>query len=257
VFYLKNKKLLLRLASIASLFIFCFLIPSVRISFVGTLRYPLILARLARQELVALVNFHRNFIQNERLIKEVGVLRNKLNAFNEVYYENIRLQRLLSLRQESSVKAVSARVIAKGADNWSSVVVIDKGTYHGLRPGMCVINYLGLAGRIMETTRTTSQVMLLNDPSLAVSALVQRTRQEGLVRGALGNNLIMKYLPEGSDIKVGDIIVSSGLNEHFPKGLLIGKVIDVAKESSGLASYAIIKPAVDLASIEEVLVVIP
>jgi rod shape-determining protein MreC len=67
----------------------------------------------------------------------------------------------------------------------------------------------------------------------------------------------MKYLPEEADVKVNDIVLSSGLNNNYPKGILIGTVIEVGKEFSGLSRYALVKPAVNLANIEEVLVVVP
>jgi rod shape-determining protein MreC len=99
--------------------------------------------------------------------------------------------------------------------------------------------------------------MLISDPNLGVSALVQRSRQEGLVSGTLGTYLTMRYLPKDADIKIQDVIVSSGLNEVYPKGLLIGTVIDIGKEFSGLSRFATIKPAIDLSNIEEVLIIIP
>lgn len=99
--------------------------------------------------------------------------------------------------------------------------------------------------------------MLINDPDFGVSAVVQRSRQEGLVSGTLGNNLIMRYLPKDADIKVSDIIVTSGLTGKYIKGLLIGRVVEIGDEFSGLSRYCLIKPAVSLSNIEEVLIIIP
>lgn len=121
---------------------------------------------------------------------------------------------------------------------------------------MTVVTYLGMAGRIQEVTPNTSNVMLLSDPNMSVSAICQRSRQEGLVQGSLGGYLVMRYLPESSDIKLDDTIVTSGLNDTFPKGLLLGRVVELGKEFSGLNSFAIIKPAVNLSFIEEVLVIV-
>jgi rod shape-determining protein MreC len=91
---------------------------------------------------------------------------------------------------------------------------------------------------------------------MAVSAIVQRSRQEGLISGTLGSSLIMRYLPKDCDIKVSDAIITSGLTENYPKGLLIGRVTDIGEEFSGLSRYAIVRPAVNLATIEEVLVIV-
>jgi rod shape-determining protein MreC len=118
------------------------------------------------------------------------------------------------------------------------------------------INFLGLVGRVNEVTALTSKVTLINDPNISVSAMLQRSRQEGLVSGTLGNYLIMRYLPEDVDAKVGDIVVTSGLNELYPKGVLIGTVAEINKEFSGLSRYAIVRPAVTLSGVEELLIIV-
>lgn len=196
-------------------------------------------------------------VQNERLKKETDLLRHKLNAANEIYLENKRLHNLFYFKQKSPYKLIAARVIGRPADSWSSVIIIDKGRFNGIKPDMVAINYLGLVGRVIETTVSTSKIMLINDPNMGVSCIVQRSRQEGLVCGTLGSDLIMKYLPKEADINVSDPIITSGLTDAYPKGLLVGTVIDVGDEFSGLTRYCLIKPAVNLSSIEEVLIIIP
>jgi rod shape-determining protein MreC len=209
------------------------------------------------REVKGIIFYHRNFIQNEQLNDELGLLTQKLNSQRELYFENERLRKLLYLKQQAAFKVTAARVIARSDDSWSSSVVIDKGRHSGVRRAMVAISYSGLVGRVVEAEDFTSKVLLISDPNLSVSAIVQRSRQEGLVCGTLGANLIMKYLPENSDIKVQDTIVTSGLNEAYPKGVLIGTVIGLGKDFSGLSHYAIIKPAVNLSNIEEVLIIIP
>jgi len=253
-----NKKNLIPLLVIISLLIFLSIsISALRRPVLDVAKEPLSVISWLRRELGGIIFYHRNLIENSRLRKEVDLLRYKLAGLNEIYLENNRLKRSLAFKQNSALKLICARVIARPADNWSSGLIIDKGSTSGIRKGLAVISYLGLAGRIVETTASTSKVMLLSDPNLGVSSLVQRSRQEGLVCGTLGNNLIMKYLPEDADIKLQDVIVSSGLNDTYPKGLLIGRVIDIGKEFSGLSRYALIRPVVDLSNIEEVLVIIP
>jgi len=244
------------LFSILIIFLF-FSTLALKQSLVNVLKQPLNLAVFLKREAGGIIFYHRNLIQNEALAREVDFLRQKINSLNEFYLENIRLKNILSLKTKSSFKLIAARVIARAPDSWSSSLVIDKGSYHGIRRGMSVITYLGLVGRIIETTNSTSKVMLLSDPNLGVSSLIQRSRQEGLICGTLGNNLIMKYLPEEADIRLEDIVVSSGLNNTYPKGILIGRVIEIGREFSGLSRYCVIKPAVNPSNIEEVLVVIP
>jgi len=251
-----NKNNLILLAVVVSFLIFLSLSitvlsrPALNVS-----KEPLGAISWLRREIGGIIFYHANLTENIRLRNEVDFLRNKVNNLNEIYLENTRLKNSLSLKQDSKFKFICSRVIARPADNWSSGLIIDRGASSGIKKGMAVVTFLGLAGRIIETTSLTSKVMLLCDPNLGVSSLVQRSRQEGLVSGTLGNNLIMKYLPEDADIKLQDVIVSSGLNDTYPKGLLIGRVIDIGKEFSGLSLYAIVKPAVNLSNIEEVLVI--
>ena len=181
----------------------------------------------------------------------------KLNAANEVELENKRLKENLSFKQKSSYKLIAARVIGRTPDNWSSVIIIDKGRYNGIKRGFVAITYLGLVGRVIETTESTSKIMLINDPDMGISSEVQRSRQEGLVSGTIGSFLVMRYLPQDCDVQISDVVITSGLTETYPKGLLIGKVVGIADEFSGLSRYAIIKPAVNLSNIEEVLIIIP
>ena len=98
--------------------------------------------------------------------------------------------------------------------------------------------------------------MLITDPNFGVSAVLQRSRQEGLVSGTLGNLLIMRYLSADTDIKVSDAVVTSGLSQIFPKGIIIGRVKEIGTAFSGLSRFAMIRPEVDSSTLEEVLVVV-
>lgn len=256
MFIFKRKTFVWLVTGSILLLFFSSLIPAVRTPALDILSFPLNLSALIQREIAGIIFYHRNFIENERLNKEINLLKQKINTLNEVSLENKRLSQLVSFKQKAPYKVIAARVIAHSPDNWSSAVVIDKGQYNGIKHGMVVIGYLGLAGRVIETTRRTSKVMLINDPNFAVSAIDQRSRQEGLVSGALGNSLVMKYLSRDCDIQAGDTIITSGFTDRFPKGLLIGMVYEVGREFSGLNSYAMIKPAVKLDALEEVLVIV-
>jgi len=257
VFKFKKKSLIYNVVCAFCLILFACLIPSLRTPAFIILKYPLCLFTLAGREVKGVIFYHRNFIQNERLKEEVDLLRQKINSVDEVFLENRRLKSLLTFKQKTPFKVIAARVIGRSAENWSSIAIIDKGSSQGIRRGFVVITYLGLAGKVVETTNSTSKIMLINDPSLGVSAIDQRSRQEGLVSGTLGGSLIMKYLPKDADIQVCDVIITSGLTEAYPKGLLIGRVINIGEEFSGLSRYCQIKPVVNLSSIEEVLIIIP
>lgn len=252
---IKNKLLIYLALFIALVLAVSLFITPLKKAAVGILKTPFSFAAFVRREITGIIFYHRNFVENEKLKQQINRLKYKINSLNEAAIENERLAGLLSLKQQAPYKAIASRVIGRSADNWSSTVIIDKGENSGISRGLAVSGHLGLAGRVIEVTRNTSKVLLINDPGMAVSAVVQRSRQEGLVSGSLGNYLVMKYLPKDADIAPSDLILTSGLTGIYPKGLLIGTVISVGEEFSGLSRYAIIKPVVNPGSIEEVLVI--
>ncbi len=256
MFKFKKKSLIFSTASCVLLLLISLSLPYLKTPALVMLKMPLRLLTFTGQEIAAVIFFHRNAVQRETLKKENEALKSKLNAQEDLLLENERLSELLSLKNRSANKLMAARVIGRSIDSWASSIIIDKGRNSGLRRGMPVITPLGLVGRVTEASELTSKVLLINDPNLSVSSMVQRSRQEGLVSGTLGSHLIMRYLPQDADIEIHDTIITSGLNETFPKGLLIGVVVDTGKEFSGLSRFAIIKPAVNLYGIEEVLVVV-
>jgi len=237
---------------LVSNFLSCFKNPTQKIfqphlSFIG----------LVKRELSGIIFYHRNMVRAERLQNDVDFLRGRLFDLREFYQENTRLKNLLNFKQKSPWRLVAARVIGRSLDSWSSSVIIDKGRYKGIKPGMVVISPQGLVGSVVESTDNSSKVLLINDSNQGISSIVQRSRQEGLVSGTLGTNLIMRYIPDDAQIAVGDVIITSELSQLYPKGLLVGRVVNIGREFSGLNRYALVKPAVELANIEEVLVIIP
>jgi rod shape-determining protein MreC len=232
-------------------------IPSIRNSLLPLFKLPMVLVSLLQREYKGLVFYHRNYILNQHLQNQVDLLKSQLNKAEELRLENLRLTSLLGFKQEAPYKVISARVIGRDPAQWSSAVIIDKGSAAGIQKGYVAVTYLGLAGRVVEANKHTSKVMLINDTNLGVSAMCQRSRQEGLVTGSLGGFLTMKYLSSESDVAVEDVVITSGLTGNYPKGLLIGTVTGIQDEFLGLSRYATIKPAINLSAIEELLIIIP
>lgn len=257
MFKLKKKNLIQIIVLAIAVLAFASFSPALRTPVISIAKIPFNILRFIQREIGGIIFYHHNMVDSQRLRNENNLLRFKLNEVNEIKAENNRLSQLLSLKQKSPYKIIASKVIARSPDNWASVIIIDKGESSGIKKGQGVINYLGLVGRVIEATRSTAKVMLISDPNLGVSAINSRSRQEGLISGTLGGTLIMKYLPRESDINISDTIITSGFTESYPKGIIIGVVMDVGEEFSGLSRYAIIKPAADLSSVEEVLVIIP
>jgi rod shape-determining protein MreC len=220
------------------------------------LRRPLNLLTGFRHEAGALIFYHRNYLDQRALRRENELLRKRLIEYGEVAAENERMRALLAFKEQSSFPLLGAKVTGFSSDSWSSVIIIDRGKKSGVKKSDVVVSYLGLVGRVIESAEQTSKVQLISDPSFGVSAFVQRSRQEGLVSGTLGNLLVMKYLPKDADIQPGDVVLTSGMTELFPKGIAVGTVQEVGMELSGLSRYATIRPAAPLSYLEEVLVII-
>ncbi|HLB02478.1 MAG TPA: rod shape-determining protein MreC [Nitrospiria bacterium] len=202
---------------------------------------------------IALVQARR---ENQRFVEQLHQLQAENLRLQELALENSRLQQLLDLKNTSPIKLTAARVVGRDPTNWHKTVMINKGEQDGLGVDMGVITPAGVVGRVIRTTPEASQVLLLTDQNSSIAALVQRTRDEGLVEGTEGGLARMKYLPILSEVGAGDMILTSGLTGIFPKGMMIGQVLEVQKKENALFQVVRIKPTVDFAKIEEVLVIL-
>ena len=193
--------------------------------------------------------------ENERLRKRVQTLEVEWQRLLEAEATNRRLQQLLDFRSELPAGAITASIIASSATSWFQSCVLNKGSADGLRKGMAVVTPMGVVGKVVTVTRRTAKVLLLTDPNSGIDVLVQRTRSRGIVSGSLESGTVLKYMKRSEDVQEGDRLVTSGLDDVFPKGLLVGTVIKVRKQNLGLFQSVEVWPAVQAARVEEVLVV--
>lgn len=193
--------------------------------------------------------------ENQQLRREIEFLRGQNNQFREAAAANQRLAGLLGFREYSWPRALAAQVIGRDSTNWYRGLLLDKGERDGVQPDMGVLTPAGMVGRVVKTTSSSSVVLLITDPNTAVTALIQRTRDEGMVTGTTRGRLRMKYIPLLSTVREGDVVVTSGLVGQFPKGLMIGVVKRIEKTDDDLFQSAELIPAVDFSRLEEVLVI--
>lgn len=193
--------------------------------------------------------------ENERLRKRVLELEMERNRFLEAEATNQQLRHLLDFRSHLPAAGITASIIANSASNWFQSCSIDKGTADGVRKGMSVVTPLGVVGRVVEVAARSAKVLLLTDPNSGIDVMVQRTRARGIVSGSLENGTVLKYIKRTEDVQVGDRLITSGLDGVFLKGLMVGTVTKVRKESLGLFQVIEVMPAVSLARTEIVLVV--
>jgi rod shape-determining protein MreC len=120
---------------------------------------------------------------------------------------------------------------------------------------MGVMTSAGIVGRVVKTGPFSSIVLLVTDPHNAITGIIQRSRDEGIVEGTSQGRARIKYLPLLANIRVGDIVVTSGLTGGFPRGIVIGTVLTMQKEEGELFQSAEIAPQADLSKLEEVLII--
>ncbi|MGZ8451514.1 MAG: rod shape-determining protein MreC [Candidatus Binatia bacterium] len=193
--------------------------------------------------------------ENERLRKRLQTLEIERQRLLEAEATNRRLQQLLDFRSELPAGAITASIIAASATSWFQSCVLNKGSADGVRKGMAVVTPLGVIGKVVSVTGRTAKVLLLTDPNSGIDVLVQRTRSRGIVSGSLESGTVLKYVKRSEDVQEGDRLVTSGLDNVFPKGMLAGTVIKVRKQSRGLFQTVEVLPAVQASLVEEVLVV--
>lgn len=186
--------------------------------------------------------------ENERLTKKVAEL-------SEAEKTAERLQDLVGLQSTYKLKSTAARIVGTAGDAWSDTVTIDKGSTAGFEAGMPVCGAGGVIGQIIETSPTTSTVRLATDDQSGISAMIQSTRAQGMLEGQADGTLRLSYVPIESDVKEGDIVITSGIGGKFPKGLPLGTVSSVERASNDVYYTIVVRPVSTAESNEEVLVV--
>lgn len=199
---------------------------------------------------------------NERLREEVAQLRVGLQQERALAQQSRTLQQMLEFRDAVGLKLTGAAVIGTGPDPSFRTMTIDKGTQDGLRRDMAVISPAGIVGRIIMPGARASKVQLLIDRDAGAGVMIERSRASGVISGS-GNTddlafraglIDLDYVPNTADVKVGDRVVTSGVDGIYPKGFAVGEIQSVEREAGEFRIR--VRPAVDFSSLESVLVVL-
>ncbi len=208
-------------------------------------------------------NFFEHYIMNinasqnnTKLQKTVADLKDQVFSFEQVSKENKRLKELLQFGGELDLQKVLAQIIAWDANSDFKVLRINKGKADGIELQSSVVTSVGLVGYIFRLTDHYADIITILDPNNRVDALVERTRSHGIVEGYSRNRAIMKYLAGTEPVILGDLVLSSGLGNIYPKGLKIGKITKVERESYGITQSIEIEPVVNFSTLEEVVVLV-
>jgi rod shape-determining protein MreC len=202
---------------------------------------------------IDLVNVRR---ENLHLREDVKALNSRVIAAEEVYQANRHLAQLLDVKNTIKAPTLTATVIGEDVSPWNGTLVIDRGSSSGIAEGMAVVAADGVVGQVVKVAHSSSRVLLLTDHSNGIAATIQRSRARGVVKGKGDGLCQLEFTTREEDVKVGDIVVSSGIGGVFLKGLPIGEVTMVKRGEYGIFQTVTIQPSVNISHLEDVLVVL-
>jgi rod shape-determining protein MreC len=193
--------------------------------------------------------------ENLTLRRENDTLQVRLQEQRALAERAQSLRRLLELRERAGLETMAAEIIAANASTEFRTVTIDRGSQDGVVADQAVIAPGGVVGRIILPSPRAARVQLLIDRNAAAGALIERSRVQGVAVGRGDGELRLDYVPVTADVRLGDLIVTSGIDGIYPKGFVMGTVETVER---GAGTYHVIRvrPAVDFTRLEEVLIVL-
>lgn len=205
--------------------------------------------------------------ENDELKKKIEELEVEVQSRQDLASENERLKSLLSLKEESKYEILPARVTGRDPSAWFNDFIINRGSRDGVKLYMPVVTNGGLVGRVTMVSPLTSQVTLITDEKTGVGAVVGQignTNATGVVSGIkdskdknIDRNIVeMRYVPGSTEVKVGDIVYTTGLDGIYPPGLRIGEIVEVASGSATVSHTIYIKPSSNISSMQEVAVLL-
>lgn len=194
--------------------------------------------------------------ENERLRNEVERLTLEAQITNELLSENERLRQALGFRKLNPPRSVVVQVIGKESSPASSTITVNQGSLAGLEKNRAVITPEGVVGRVLTALPGTAKVQLITDPGSTVAVRVLRNREEGLLEGKI-DRCALKYVSYYADIQEGDVLVTSGLDGIYPKGLPVATVASVRKHEASSFQTVTATPSVRFSRLEEALVLVP
>src|ERR1700681_3859789 len=165
-----------------------------------------------------------------------------------------RLQALLGFKETYIAKTVAAQVIGTSGSEQSRSIYIDKGTSAGVDKDMAVITADGLVGKVVRAARSSAQVLLINDQSSGVGVILDKSRLQGVIKGTAAGEVILEKVMTDEQVSPGDLIVTSGGDQNYPKGITVGMVMKVSPGADLFLNIRV-KPSANLSRLEEVLVI--
>jgi len=192
--------------------------------------------------------------ENRELQTQLVTAHAEIQKLAEQAAEAQRLRKLLEFREQLPFATVASEVIATSPGEASRAIYIDKGADAGLTADLAVITPAGIVGKTLAVFPHTAQVLLITDPSSGAAAALEKSRVQGIVKGAAINACQLNYVMNESSVEVGERVLTSGLDRIYPKGLPVGQVTEI--HEGNIYKTIKVKPAAELDRLDSVLVVL-
>jgi rod shape-determining protein MreC len=208
-------------------------------------------------------SFFRNYVllvgvsrENADLKDKVEELESEIFNLQEIARENKRLKDLLRFGEEVNYKKVLAQVVGWDSSSQFRVLRINKGKNDGITLRSPVVTAKGLVGQIYRVTPNYADVLTILDPNNRVDAIVDRTRSHGILEGFSDFKCLMKYVTRTEQVRLSDVVITAGLGNIYPKGIKVGTISKIERESYGITQIIEVSPSVDFQRIEELIVLV-
>ena len=223
---------------------------------IRTIRTVTVVAVGALQDALGIIPNYFDLRHENRVLRELNVtLADEVNRLREARLENLRLRQLLGLKERGQFGFVAANVIGKNLQLLRNTVTLDAGERSGVKMDMPIVTENGLAGKIVATSTGYAVAQILFNKEIRVSAKIERSRVDGIIRWDGGSMLALQDVAKTLDVQTGDVIITSEYSSFFPPGIRIG-VVTAARGAEGSLFQSIeVKPAVDFSRLEEVFVI--
>lgn len=197
--------------------------------------------------------------ENKELKKRLQEMEQELENVYRLQKENENLRKLLAFKEQFTQEVVGCNIIAKDSGNLFETFTIDRGSKDGISVNDPVINSNGLVGRVARVDLLSSKVVSIIDTESSVSARLSKSRDLVILKGdsqlRTEGLCRLDYIPPDVEVSVGDKVETSGMSSIYPKGIIIGEIVQIVKNEGQFDYYAIVKPAVDFRRLEEVVVI--
>ncbi|HEX9615310.1 MAG TPA: rod shape-determining protein MreC [Bacteroidota bacterium] len=206
------------------------------------------------QEQVAFIPRYIGLSDENEILRRTNIeLADEASQLREAKLENLRLRKLLGLRDRPDFEFVAGSVVTKNLTLLRTSLTLDVGEADGIRPSMPVINDAGLVGVVIGASQHYAVVNILLNTDFRASARIQRSRVDGILAWD-GTVLLLKNIAKTLDVKPGDVVITSEYSSMFPEGIRVGLVSDVREQEGSLFKQVIVEPSVDFIRLEEAFV---